>query len=352
MKDKAFTMPSSAASTIDRKEFRNALSAFATGVTIVTTRHESVDVGLTANSFNSVSLEPPMVLWSLGKTSLSLAHFAGSGHFAVHILSDNQEALSVRFATRGTDKFGGMDFQRGHHELPLLTGCVARFQCRKLFEYEGGDHVIFVGEVIAFDHVAKRPLVFHGGRYAVTASRPIIDDTKLHANIPIESLGYLVTRAYFGLRAPALRHAETLGMSWADRLFLGALLDTNGRTLQEANDLFGYTGLKATADSVKRLIGEGYVTTTGRADAAEIIWLSESGREYCLSMIARTNAAEAEAEMQLGEQGPLLKHLLKRLVDAAQSTEDARMGRHMEAIGRNIEHFHGSDKHGASTEEQ
>jgi 3-hydroxy-9,10-secoandrosta-1,3,5(10)-triene-9,17-dione monooxygenase reductase component len=346
MKDKASIDPSAPASTIDRKEFRSALGAFATGVTIVTTCHEGLDVGLTANSFNSVSLDPPMVLWSLGKTSLSLPHFAAASHFGVHILSDEQEALSVRFATRGADKFGGLEFQRGHHDLPLLTGCVARFQCRKLFEYEGGDHVIFVGEVIAFDHVSKRPLLFHGGRYAVAAPRQETVDNKAVTDAPSESLGYLITRAYFGLRAPALRYAEECGMSWTDRYLLGALLDVNGRGVQEVNDLIGYTGLKATDESVRRLVKDGYVTTTRSIDGTEIMWLSESGREFCLSMIARTRASEAEAEIRLGQQGPVLKHLLKGLVDTAHGIEDSRMGRHMDMIGRNIESFGGLDKHG------
>jgi 3-hydroxy-9,10-secoandrosta-1,3,5(10)-triene-9,17-dione monooxygenase reductase component len=335
---------SEAVSTIDRKEFRSALGAFATGVTIVTACHEGIDVGLTANSFNSVSLDPPMVLWSLGKSSRSLAHFTGAGHFAVHILSEEQEALSARFATRGADKFSGLDFQRGHDDLPLLTGCVARFQCRKLFEYEGGDHVIFVGEVVAFDHISKRPLLFHGGQYAVAAPRSDDAESKAPGDAPIEGLGYLITRAYFDLRATALRHAEERSIGWADRYLLGALLDANGRSVDEINDLIGYTGLKVTAESVQRLVNDGYVTTSRSTDGTEIMWLSESGRDYCLSMIARTKAAEAEAEMRLGQQAPELKHLLKRLVDTTHATDD-RMGRHMDMIGRNIESFGGLDKH-------
>jgi 3-hydroxy-9,10-secoandrosta-1,3,5(10)-triene-9,17-dione monooxygenase reductase component len=343
MKEQASTDPSTAAPAIDKKEFRSALGAFATGVTIVTTCHEGVDVGLTANSFNSVSLDPPMVLWSLGKTSLSLPHFAAASHFAVHVLSDDQEPLSARFATRGADKFGGVAFHRGHHELPLLTGCVARFQCRKLFEYEGGDHVIFVGEVVAFDHASKQPLLFHGGRYAVAALRKEGDLPKANADASADSLGYLITRAYFGLRAPALRHAEERGISWADRYLLGALLDVNGRGLQEINELIGYMGLKATAESVQRLGEDGYLTTTRSSDAREVMWLTEAGRQYCLSMIARTRAAEAEAEIQLGPQGPALKHLLKQLVQSVHSAGDDRMIRHMDMIGRNIESFRGID---------
>jgi 3-hydroxy-9,10-secoandrosta-1,3,5(10)-triene-9,17-dione monooxygenase reductase component len=329
-----------AVSPIDRKEFRNALGSFATGVTIVTTSREGVDVGLTANSFNSVSLDPPMVLWSLGKSSLSLPHFTGAAHFAVHILSDDQESLSARFARRGTDKFAGLVCERGHEELPLLTGCVARFQCRKLFEYEGGDHVIFVGEVVAFDHVAKRPLLFHGGQYAVTAPRtespaPVVDSD------PADSLAYLVTRAFFGLRAPALRLAEEHGVSWSDRLLLGVLLDANGRGLTEVNELIGYAGFQATTESVQRLVSAKYITTKESPDG-ELLWLSECGREYCLSMIARTKAAEAEAEIRLGPQAAVIKSLLKRLVLATHT--DARMDRHMEAIGRNIESFGNFDQ--------
>jgi hypothetical protein len=227
-----------------------------------------------------------------------------------------------------------------------LTGCVARFQCRKLFEYEGGDHVIFVGEVVAFDHVSKQPLLFHSGLYAVAAHRKETDESKSLADAPAEGLAFLITRAYFGLRAPALRHAEERGISWAERYLLGALLDINGRGLDEVNDLIAYTGLKATAESVKRLVNDGYVTTTRPLDVAEKMWLTHAGREYCLSMIARTRASEAEAEMRLGHQGRELKHLLKRLVEIVHATEDGRMGRHMDMIGRNIESFGGLENPG------
>ncbi len=150
--------------TIDPKQFRNALGAFTTGVTVVTTRKpDGTDVGLTANSFNSVSLEPPMVLWSLAKTSGSLQAFNDSEHFAVHILSNRQEALSGRFAKRGIDKFEGQELSRGQGGVPLLPGCSARFECRVAYRYEGGDHVIFVGEVLNSEHFGLPPLVFQSG---------------------------------------------------------------------------------------------------------------------------------------------------------------------------------------------
>ena len=152
----------------DALRFRSALGAFATGVTIVTTRDaEGRDVGLTANSFNSVSLDPPMVLWSLAKNARSLPAFLAATHFAVHVLAADQDGLSQRFSARGSDKFAGLDLERGPAQVPLLRGCSARFQCRTAFRHEGGDHVIFVGAVESFDQSDRPPLIFHGGRYAL-----------------------------------------------------------------------------------------------------------------------------------------------------------------------------------------
>lgn len=159
------------------RRFRSALGAFATGVTIVTTREsEGRDVGLTANSFNSVSLNPPMVLWSLARGSRSLPAFLSASHFAVHVLAADQEELSLRFAARGSEKFAGIDVERGLADIPLLRGCSARFQCRTAFRHEAGDHMIFVGEVAAFDHSDLPELLFHRGRYALAvpkASSPV-----------------------------------------------------------------------------------------------------------------------------------------------------------------------------------
>ena len=159
------------------RRFRSALGAFATGVTIVTTRDaEGADVGLTANSFNSVSLDPPMVLWSLARSARSLSAFLAASHFAVHVLAADQEALSLRFAARGTDKFAGLALERGAGGIPLLGGCSARFECRTAFRHEAGDHMIFVGEVEQFGHTDLPELLFHRGRYALAvpkASSPV-----------------------------------------------------------------------------------------------------------------------------------------------------------------------------------
>jgi 3-hydroxy-9,10-secoandrosta-1,3,5(10)-triene-9,17-dione monooxygenase reductase component len=162
--------------TIDSKQFRKALGSFTTGVTVVTTRGvEGEDVGLTANSFNSVSLDPPMVLWSLDRKSSSAAAFLAAEHFAVHILASDQEHVSNQFAKRGIDRFAGLAVERGHGDVPLLAGCSARFECRALYRHDGGDHVIFVGEVVAFDSFGRAPLVFHAGNYGLLMKKKAED---------------------------------------------------------------------------------------------------------------------------------------------------------------------------------
>ncbi len=152
----------------DPRAFRDALGHFATGVTIVTTRDaEGEPVGVTVNSFASVSLEPPLVLWSLAKKSWSLPAFQQAGHYAVHVLASDQQALSDRFARASTDKFGGLDVVEGEGGAPLLAGCAAVFECSVEHRYEGGDHLILVGRVLNFSSAEQAPLLFHRGRYAV-----------------------------------------------------------------------------------------------------------------------------------------------------------------------------------------
>lgn len=151
---------------LDPQDFRSALGTFVTGVTIVTARDEAGrPFGLTANSFNSVSLDPPMVLWSLSLHSGTLPVFRDATSWAVHVLAADQQAMSDRFAMPGADKFTGLELADGPEGAPLIPGYAARFGCRARFEYEGGDHAIFLGEVVDFDRSEVEPLIYHGGRY-------------------------------------------------------------------------------------------------------------------------------------------------------------------------------------------
>ena len=153
--------------TLDKRAFRDCLGCFVTGITIVTSvSGEGEHVGLTVNSFNSVSLEPPMVLFSLDRQALSLPIFEAAGRFAVNVLSDHQEPLSNRFARREIDKWDGVGFIEGETGCRLLDGTMAAFDCKTYAQYDGGDHVIVVGQVIdmRLDQAAE-PLVFYKGAY-------------------------------------------------------------------------------------------------------------------------------------------------------------------------------------------
>ena len=140
---------------------------FATGVTIVTARTPAgVLVGLTANSFNSVSLQPPLVLWSLAQAAGSMAALSTGSHYAINILAADQKELAERFASGRADRWEGVPYTEGASGAPLLDGAAAHFECFNRSRYEEGDHVIFVGEVERCGHRAgASPLLFHGGRF-------------------------------------------------------------------------------------------------------------------------------------------------------------------------------------------
>ena len=140
---------------------------FATGVTVVTARGTDGQlVGLTANSFNSVSMAPPLVLWSLSLASASLPVFATGAHYAINVLAADQVALAAQFAARGVDRWAGVQHQPGISGAPLLAGAAATFECFNRSRHEEGDHVIFVGEVERCSHRdGASPLLYHGGRF-------------------------------------------------------------------------------------------------------------------------------------------------------------------------------------------
>src|ERR1700753_685972 len=174
MKHKATHVPepetanelASGSSALDPRDFRNALGTFATGVTIITAlAGDGNPYGLTCNSFASVSLNPPLVLWSLGMDSQGLPIFQHASHFAVNVLGASQQALASKFAKPGVDRFDGVDWKPGLGGAPLLAGSVAYFQCRAANRYYGGDHVIFLGAVEAYAYNKHEPLLFLSGGF-------------------------------------------------------------------------------------------------------------------------------------------------------------------------------------------
>lgn len=155
--------------TFDERRFRDALGAFPTGVAIVTGTTETGErLGMTVSSFNSVSMSPPLVLFSVARRAHSFAAWARMTHYAVNILSQEQEAISNRFARPLADKWSDTLVLNGLADLPLLPNSLATFECKAHARYDGGDHDIFVGQVLAFGTNANKdehPLIFFGGRY-------------------------------------------------------------------------------------------------------------------------------------------------------------------------------------------
>lgn len=150
----------------DTRRLRSALGRFATGVTIITTRSpEGKAEGLTVNSFGSLSLDPPMVLWSLRRGAPCQPSFARSGYFAVNVLAEEQGHLSRHFATPAPNKFADVEHSSGFGGCPILPGNLAQFECRTDQQIEAGDHVIFIGRVERFHFRDGDPLIFSAGRY-------------------------------------------------------------------------------------------------------------------------------------------------------------------------------------------
>ncbi len=153
-------------------DMRAALANFATGVAVISTLDpQGKPFGMTVNSFNSVSLDPPLVLWSIGLRAHSLAIWRAAGGFVVNILAADQENLCRQFSSRVDDRFAGVDWTAGRDGLPLLAGTVAAFECRTWARYPGGDHEIIVGEVLACHRNDQLPLVYCQGRLG-TVQKP------------------------------------------------------------------------------------------------------------------------------------------------------------------------------------
>jgi 3-hydroxy-9,10-secoandrosta-1,3,5(10)-triene-9,17-dione monooxygenase reductase component len=280
--------------TFDPSLFRKALGTFATGVTVVTTSGLAAeDIGLTANSFNSVSLDPPLILWSLAKSSLSLAAFRAAEHFAVHILGEDQEDISGRFARRGEDKFAGVELERGPAAIPMLKHFAARFVCRTAYQYEGGDHIIFVGEVVAFDQHARAPLLFHGGQYG-QLTRPDSAGRRDVDTLQGGYLGDLLRRAYRRVYAPVKVELDRRALSVPQYFFLSRIAQEATPTAQHLRAMLESTGRYPSGAEIDALLQRGMVEQEG-----ELFSLTTDGIACNLELTSVVKSAETDAEQSL-----------------------------------------------------
>lgn len=303
-------------------QFRSALGQFATGVTIVTTMDDNANpVGVTASSFNSVSLDPPLVLWSLAKTAQSMPAYQTSGGFNVHVLASHQSDLSNQFARTSDNKFAGVAWTPCEEGFPLLPEYAALFRCKTHFQYEGGDHIIFVGEVIDYKTRDLPVLVFHGGKYA-EAKQKAVPAAPHELGVDLKSgqfsedfLLYLLSRAHFQTSYPTRKACYAIGMSEPEYFCLSLLAMSGSLPEKEIVYRLEHTGHHPDAEIFARLLRKGWVEREG-----DDIHISESGRETFIKLLAHSKALEEQ----------LLKHFtddelagasafLKKLIDITGS---------------------------------
>jgi flavin reductase (DIM6/NTAB) family NADH-FMN oxidoreductase RutF len=161
------------AGAFTERQFRDALAQFATGVTVIAARRaDGRYAGFTANSFNSVSLEPPLVVWSLHRRAQSLVAYESAKRYVINVLAHDQIALARRFSLPHADRFEGVSFRLGVADAPLIEGCIAWFECRHHAMHRAGDHVLFIGQVETCERRNGAGLVFHHGRYGATVRSP------------------------------------------------------------------------------------------------------------------------------------------------------------------------------------
>lgn len=217
----------------DIRDFRRALSQFPTGVTVITTQDKDGNpVGVTASSFNSVSMDPPLVLWSIDKGAYSLEIFEKTEHFAVNVLSRAQVNTSNKFASKGEDKFKDVNYQKGIGDSPILDEYAAQFECKTWAVYEGGDHLILVGEVVDYRYNdASLPLIFSRGSYAVSSPHPAgakHDTSTTSGEFGSNYLLYMLRAAYNRLSADLYPKIKQHGAVNPEEWRVLAMLMENG----------------------------------------------------------------------------------------------------------------------------
>ncbi|WMS41461.1 flavin reductase [Acuticoccus sp. MNP-M23] len=298
---------------IDTRAMRQTLGQFATGVTIVTCRGaDGLPVGMTANSFASVSLEPPLVLWSVDRKARSFAAFAAAPAFAFSILAQDQVDLSNRFARPGADKFAATPCDEGLDGVPLISGAAGHFECVQETAFDGGDHLIIVGRVRRFARFEKPCLVFAQGRYGAIAAHPgpaPEQGSAIEARHPYDDfLVPLLFRAYnhlFAAFSGALAERDATG----GQMRMLAIL---AESPCGEDSLLTRTMLSQSrfSEARQRLVAARLV-----AEVPAGLEITEAGRERLMALLHQAAAREQSATEALdAAEVAHLKSLLRKLV--------------------------------------
>ena len=303
----------------DARQFRNALGQFATGVTVVTAPNgEGGYVGVTASSFNSVSVDPPLILWSIDNGSRSREAFERAENFVVNVLAADQVCTSNNFARQQEDKFETADYHLSDRGVPVLSGCSAWFHCQTKYLYEGGDHTIIVGEVTNFESSDRDGLLFHQGRYSVSEAHPVVgsgartESEQGEQGFAADYLHYLVGRCFNQLidKLEKMLAAENLAQhEYRVLASFGGLEQPDLATLS----YYSLLPSETVQTCLEGLRGRGLVAF---AEHDRRWGLTEAGQQRVVKLMARAKADEAD---MLGafsyDQAQEFKAMLKASID-------------------------------------
>jgi len=307
-------MTTESSQKFDPRTFRRALGNFATGVTVITAKNEAGEtVGVTANSFNSVSIDPPLVLWSIDKRARSYEVFNTASHFAVNILAADQIDISNNFARQQDDKFSNVDWEEGVGGAPLLQNTSARFQCKNYRQVDGGDHWILIGEVVEFDDFGRAPLCFHQGSYSMIMGHPVMQKNQndartvaTHEGRLSENVFYLMLQALRSYQTYYLPKQAALGLSTSEARCMFIISDRPGIDidgLHNVSDIPVNELHEATANlQAQGFIGQqgvGFVLTMDGHDKADEFWsLSDNYSQKVLSGLSEQQVADFKAALR------------------------------------------------------
>ena len=299
---------------IDVKLLRNCFGKFATGITVITAvAPDGTKLGLTVNSFSSLSLDPPMILWSLDKKSKSLDALKQSSHFAVNVLASDQMDLSNNFARTGDDKFDDIELIDSHCGLPLLAGTVAHLECKNINTYEGGDHVIFIGEVEHFDTCDKKPLLYTNGQYTIAARHPgakLAEPAEDDRSSNDEFIVPLLLRSYWEISDPFYQELQDAGIPASHARILVHLSHSPELTTRELSDAIR-VDMASVSMSVKWLCDNDHLNKTSDDKLA----LSDQGQSHLDKVQLRARRFEDEVLDGYSDQDiNMLKSVLRKLI--------------------------------------
>lgn len=308
---------------IDSRAFRTCLGQFATGVTVMATQLEGRQTGVTVGSFSSLSLDPPLVIWSIARTSRSSGTFRQAAHFTINVLAEDQINVAQHFSGPSVNKFSDIEWFKAHNECPVLPGIVALFECEREAIYEGGDHWIIVGKVTRFIRYSGRPLLFVQSRYAVhqphaqlqvpadAAPSTAREESKTMA--ALTSLLQDATR----LRVGGFdKHRRVEGVNYLQSRVLFALLVESEQNVADLADQIFATPNDCT-DAVDELAERGLVARNSKGRVS----LTDAGSEKCRAIQIRYDQYEAEclsgfSEEQIETVREFLKAFIRKFEDA------------------------------------